>query len=149
MKQTEDPLVLLARETIENLAHKVPLPKPRALPENLPEKAGCFVSIHTASTDELRGCIGTIGPTLPSLAEEVINNAVSASSEDPRFPPIRADELHDIHINVDVLYPAEPANLEMLDPKNYGVIVSKGYKKGCSCPTRRVDSVEEAVGYSL
>ncbi|MFM9587245.1 AMMECR1 domain-containing protein, partial [Streptomyces caniscabiei] len=83
-----------------------------------------------ASTGDLRGCIGTIEATQPTLAQEIIANAISASTRDPRFPAIRPEELFDLRINVDVLKAAEPATIDMLDPARYGVIVTQGFRRG-------------------
>lgn len=141
-----DPLVALARETIELYIRKRSTPKPPPLPADLPDKAGCFVSIHTHSDDALRGCIGTIAPTQRSLAEEIIQNAISAASRDPRFPPIDAQELNDLDISVDVLFEPEPATRNELDVKTYGVIVTQGFKRGLLLPDLEgVDSVTEQL----
>ena len=120
------------------------------MPEDLPQEmldtqAGAFVSIHKQG--RLRGCIGTIGPTRDSLAEEIINNAISASTEDPRFPAITENELKLLEINVDVL--GEPEyihSMDQLDVKRYGVIVTKGYRRGLLLPDLEgVDTPEEQV----
>ena len=76
----------------------------------LSARAGCFVSIKTHEGD-LRGCIGTIDPVKDSLAEEIIANAISAATRDPRFPPVRADELPNLKYSVDVLSAPEPCTL--------------------------------------
>lgn len=141
-----DPLVSLARETIERYVRTRAVPEVSDLPDDLPARAGCFVSIHVASTGELRGCIGTIEPVRRSLAEEVIENAVSAATRDPRFPAIAPSELDDLSISVDVLFPPEPAVMEDLDPKRYGVIVTQGFKRGLLLPDLEgVDAVEEQL----
>ena len=108
-------------------------------------RAGAFVSIHEHG--RLRGCIGTILPTANSLAEEILQNAVSASTRDPRFDPIEEEELPWLEINVDVLSAPEPIASEAeLDPKRYGVIVSSGYKRGLLLPDLDgVDTIEEQV----
>ena len=107
--------------------------------------AGAFVSIHEHG--RLRGCIGTILPTAPNLAEEIIGNAVSAATRDPRFDPIEEKELPWLEINVDVLSAPEPIESENeLDPKKYGVIVSSGYKRGLLLPDLAgVDTIDEQV----
>lgn len=107
--------------------------------------AGAFVSIH--KNGALRGCIGTIGPTKPYLAEEIIENAISASTRDPRFLPITKDELFELEINVDVLGEIEPiASEDELDVIRYGVIVRKGSKQGLLLPNLDgVDTVEEQL----
>jgi hypothetical protein len=85
-------------------------------------RSACFVSIKKTS-GELRGCIGTIEPTQPSLVEEVIRNAISAATSDPRFDPISGEELSSLVFSVDVLSVPIPARLEELDPSRFGLIV--------------------------
>lgn len=141
-----DALVNLAWDTVRLYVSEHTLPDIPALPADVPAKAGCFVSIHVASTDDLRGCIGTIEPVQESLAEEIIANAVSAATRDPRFPPIMPSELDNLRINVDVLFEPEPATIDDLNPKRYGVIVTQGYKRGLLLPDLDgVDTVEEQV----
>jgi AmmeMemoRadiSam system protein A len=131
------PLVQLAQHTIELYVRQKRTPDaPAALPEDLPDRAGAFVSIHTHG--RLRGCIGTIEPSQDSLALEVIQNAVSAATRDPRFPAITVQELADLDIKVDVLGEPEPVqSLDDLDPKRYGVIVQsqrQPWKRGLLLP---------------
>ena len=119
---------------------------PDGLPEELTRsRAGAFVSIHRQG--RLRGCIGTIAPTRDSLAEEIIHNAVSAASRDPRFDPIRPDELPWLEINVDVLgEPEDIASEAELDVKRYGVIVRRGHRRGLLLPDLDgVDTVGQQV----
>lgn len=116
------------------------------LPEDmLSKQAGVFVSIH--EWGELRGCIGTIAPTTNCIAEEIIQNGISASTRDPRFPAIEEYELDQLDISVDVLSDAEPiSSMEELDVKRYGVIVTKGFRRGLLLPNLEgVDSVEDQV----
>jgi len=110
------------------------IPVPAGLPtEMLTRRAGTFVSIHKHGA--LRGCIGTIGPTQGSVAEEIIENAKSASTRDPRFAPIQTAELPYLEISVDVLGEAEDIDSEAeLDVKRYGVIVTSGRKRGLLLP---------------
>ena len=130
-KDGEDAYVRLARYSIE---HFVKTGRRAKLPESLPEellstRAGVFVSLKKHGN--LRGCIGTISPVTSSIAEEIMRNAVSACSEDPRFDPVREDELDEIIYSVDVLSPAEPINSENeLDVERYGVIVTSGQRRG-------------------
>jgi AmmeMemoRadiSam system protein A/AmmeMemoRadiSam system protein B len=88
----------------------------------LSARAACFVSIKTHH-GELRGCIGTIEPVKEDLASEIIANAISAATRDPRFEPVSAAELAELRYSVDVLGVPEPAVFADLDPKIYGVIV--------------------------
>jgi AmmeMemoRadiSam system protein A len=88
----------------------------------LQQPAACFVSIKTADRD-LRGCIGTIEPSYPTLAEEIISNAIQAATRDPRFPPVTESELPSLRYSVDVLAKPEETQCELLDPSVFGVIV--------------------------
>jgi len=136
------PLVSLARLAIETYVRTGDLiPAPDApLASGLPERAGTFVSLHRGGA--LRGCIGTVEPSHPSLAAEVIHNAVAAATDDPRFDPLGADELADLELSVDVLYPPEPVTnpRQELDPKRYGVIVERAGRRGLLLPD--LDGVE-------
>ena len=119
------PLVKLARDTIERYVRGRQIPQ--APPEDelapeMKEQGGVFVSIKKRG--QLRGCIGTIEPQQTNVAQEVIQNAISAATRDPRFPPVDAGELSDLEVSVDVLGSAEPIDsLDELDPKRYGLIV--------------------------
>lgn len=142
-----DQYIELARTTIntfikENKVIEVPKDLPKEMTEN---KSATFVSLHKKGN--LRGCIGTILPTTNSIAQEIINNAISAATHDPRFNPVTEDELDDLEINVDVLtIPEEIENESMLDPKKYGVIVTSGFKKGVLLPDLEdIDTVEEQL----
>ena len=126
----------LARHTIETFANTGEVIKPPAeLPDFLMMRAGCFVSIKTVDGD-LRGCIGTVEPVKETLAEEIIGNAISAATRDPRFEPVRGDELSHLKYSVDVLSEPEPCTVTELDPKTYGVIVEheSGFPRGLLLP---------------
>lgn len=142
-----DPYVALARKTISEY---ITTGKKISVPDGLPEEmltgqAGAFVSLHRH--DSLRGCIGTILPTTDCIAEEIIQNAVSASTRDPRFQPVREDELDDLDISVDVLCKPEVIDSpDKLDVRRYGVIVTKGFRRGLLLPDLDgVDTVEEQI----
>jgi len=141
----EHPLVQLARATIEQYTRTGRRLRPEEAPAAIEGgPAGAFVTIHTASTGELRGCIGTIEATEPGLALEVINNAISAATRDPRFPPVAPAELDDLRIDVSVLHPPEPIESEaQLDPKVYGVIVRHGWRRGLLLPD--IEGIDDAA----
>ena len=150
-RSAEDSYVRLARETVEKyiVSGEMNTVPDWALPEMKERKAGVFVSIHKEG--RLRGCIGTILPVYGSVAEEIIHNAVSASTRDPRFDPIRPDELDKLEINVDVLSePEKISSREELDVKRYGVIVSSGGRRGLLLPDLDgVDTVDEQVEIAM
>ena len=95
----------------------------------------------------LRGCIGTICAVQKSVAEEIIENAISASVRDSRFEPVEPEELDRLVISVDVLGDTEKIDSPaQLDVKRYGVIVTKGYRRGLLLPNLDgVDTVEEQI----
>lgn len=137
--------VLLARETVKRLLEDSPLPDSGNEIIASPmwqEHKSCFVSIKTKA-GELRGCIGTLSPLHETLDKEIIANAVSASTRDPRFPPMEKYELNNVMFSVDVLSEAEYIeSVQQLNPKKYGVIVSKGYRRGVLLPD--LEGVETA-----
>ena len=145
------PLVRLAKGAIESYVRtgRGPAP-PEPLPDEMQEQAGAFVSIHDHAGN-LRGCIGTIEPTQPDLAREVIRNAVAAATSDPRFAPIEPHELKGLDVKVDVLMPAEPiSSRQELDPRRYGVIVESGWRRGLLLPDLEgVDTVDMQVSIAL
>ncbi len=117
---------------------------PASLDEVDSGKKGVFVSLK--KDGHLRGCIGTITGTF-ALPEEIVRNAIAAATEDPRFYPVRAEELDALTISVDVLEPEEPViSMEELDPAVYGVIVEKGSRKGLLLPNLEgVSTAEDQV----
>lgn len=138
--------VRLAREAVSAYVTKGKrINPPKELDDVLGQKAGVFVSLKKSG--RLRGCIGTIVPTCPSVAEEIIQNAISAATSDPRFDPVEEHELDEIVYSVDVLTAPEPIqSVDELDPKRYGVIVRKGMRTGLLLPNLDgIDTVEEQV----
>ncbi|MGQ9856360.1 MAG: AmmeMemoRadiSam system protein A [Fervidobacterium sp.] len=144
----EHPFVRWAIEVIENyVLHRKKIEPHSDLPEELfKRKAGAFVTLHNLD-GSLRGCIGTFSPTRENLAYEIRDNAIAAATQDPRFPPVQPNELGNIVVNVDVLSPYEPVkSIEELDPKKYGIIVQKGWRRGLLLPDiEGVDTVEEQI----
>jgi AmmeMemoRadiSam system protein A/AmmeMemoRadiSam system protein B len=131
-----DAFQALARQTIETFVNTSSIiDVPADLPEELSARAGCFVSIKTQD-GQLRGCIGTIEPVTDTLAEEIIANAISAATRDPRFQPVHRDELPGLKYSVDVLSTPELCTIEDLDPNVYGVIVEdeRGLNRGLLLP---------------
>jgi len=146
-KKLESIPVQLARKSI---IYYLENNKVMALPEKLPEdlidnRAGVFVSLK--KDERLRGCIGTFLPTQNNIALEIIENAVSAATGDPRFPSVSLDEVYSLNISVDILSkPEEVDDISQLDPHKYGVIVSSGYKKGLLLPDLEgVDSIKYQI----
>lgn len=147
----EDDYVKLARKSLESyVLNNAKIEVPDDLPkEMLSKRAGVFVSIK--KNGNLRGCIGTIAATTGNVAEEIIENAINAGVGDPRFSPIRADELDDLEYSVDVLGEAELIDSrDELDVKMYGVIVTKGFRRGLLLPNLEgVNTVEDQISIAL
>ena len=146
-RANEDAWVRLARRTLESF---VRTGKHTTLPADIPEEmthqsAGVFVSLHTGA--HLRGCIGTVFPAEENIAREIMRNAVAAGTRDPRFPPVRPDELDELEYSVDVLErPERIESLSQLDPKRFGVIVSCGQRRGLLLPDLDgVDSAQQQI----
>jgi AmmeMemoRadiSam system protein A/AmmeMemoRadiSam system protein B len=135
-RQENQALTALARQAVETFIREGRIiAKPSSTDAMLEQRAACFVSIKTDEGD-LRGCIGTIEPAKETLAEELIANAVSSATRDPRFAPVVPAELSHLRYSVDVLSTPEPAKFEELDPKLYGVIVEdeSGSRRGLLLP---------------
>jgi AmmeMemoRadiSam system protein A len=145
------PLVALAKEAVELYIRNgniLTLPE-HGLPAELTQQAGVFVCLKTKGM--LRGCIGTFQPAEPDVAHEVVRNAISAATCDPRFACIRDHELDALEYSVDVLSPTEEvADKSMLDPKRYGVIVQAGGKRGLLLPDLEgVDTAEQQISIAM
>jgi len=147
IRADEDIFRSLARRSLE---HKVMTGNTLTMPDQMTEKplkhrAGVFVSLHL--NGQLRGCIGTIAPTTQCIADEIIQNAVSAGLRDTRFIPVRESELPYLTYKVDVLAAPEPiTDAGDLNVKRYGVIVSSGNKRGLLLPNLDgIDTVEEQI----
>jgi AmmeMemoRadiSam system protein A len=139
------PIVRLAKEAVESYIRKGKTLKPKKLTPEMRERAGVFVSLHKHG--QLRGCIGTFEPTKDNVAKEIIANAISSSTGDPRFPAVTVSEFDDLEYSVDILTEPEPVtDISQLDPEKYGVIVESGWRRGLLLPALEgVDSVEEQI----
>ncbi|MFW6148500.1 MAG: AmmeMemoRadiSam system protein A [Atribacterota bacterium] len=146
-KRTESTPVKLARKSIVfYLKTSRIMKQPEHLSAELTQnQAGVFVSLK--KDGNLRGCIGTFLPTQDNIALEIIENAVSAATRDPRFPPVTMEEVDFLSISVDILSPPEEVDdICLLDPRKYGVIVSSGFKKGLLLPNLEgVNSAEYQI----
>ena len=147
LRQREDEYVQLARQAIEEYVRtgqKIQVTE--GIPRQMCDyRAGVFVSIKKEG--RLRGCIGTIQAVWQSIAEEIIENAISAASRDPRFFFFFTEELDWLTVSVDVLGDTEKIDSpDKLDVRRYGVVVTKGYKRGLLLPNLEgVDTVEEQI----
>ncbi|MGL1833779.1 AmmeMemoRadiSam system protein A [Rhodocyclaceae bacterium SMB388] len=114
------------------------VPTPERTPRWLSERAACFVTLK--KDGDLRGCVGSIRAQR-SLGEDLDINAVAAAARDPRFPPVTADELPDLEIEVSLL--SEPEFVEFKDeaelarklrPGQDGVILFSGCRSATFLP---------------
>ncbi|HEU5132177.1 MAG TPA: AmmeMemoRadiSam system protein A [Pyrinomonadaceae bacterium] len=140
-------LPALAREAVETFVRSGNVIPPRSTEEFLSARAPCFVSLKTLN-GELRGCIGTIESARETLEEEIIANAISAATNDPRFEPVRPEELSNLRYSVDVLFPPEETVMSELDPAVFGVIVEdeSGTRRGLLLPDiPGIDNAEQQV----
>jgi uncharacterized protein (TIGR00296 family) len=136
-------LVELARKAVgEYLKTGTCMKAPEDLPEKFLQLCGVFVTINAVEDGEksLRGCIGLPYPTTP-LAEAVLESAISAATQDPRFPSVSLGELDHVVFEISVLTP--PQVVEVKSPKDYckevkvgedGLIVERGFYKGLLLP---------------
>lgn len=143
----------LARRSVETLVRERRVLEIPGVSDDslLGQPAACFVSIKTAEGD-LRGCIGTVEPRRASLAEELIHNAISAATRDPRFLPVEVSELPRLRYSVDVLSPPEPARFEELNPKIYGLIVEdeRSGRRGLLLPDLEgIENAEQQLQITL
>lgn len=144
------PFVQLARAAIEAYVREDKRIRPPRDFSNQ-KSSGVFVSLHAHG--ELRGCIGTIQPQAESLADEIIENAISAATRDPRFMPVSPEELGDLEISVDVL--TEPVLIDSIrdqDPRQHGLIVQSKldpWKRGLLLPDlETIDTAEKQLHYT-
>ena len=157
LRKDEDPYVSLARFALETYVREGRVVSQNEyeqkfgdLPEEMiRDRAGTFVSLKKHGN--LRGCIGTIQPTKKNIAEEIIHNAISAGTNDPRFFPVSANELDELVYSVDVLGEPEPIeSMDQLDVIKYGVIVRAGFRTGLLLPhLEGIDTPEEQVSIAL
>ena len=142
MMQNTDNLILnhsrflleIACNAVELFVRSQQLLKP-VVPRQLKDlRRGCFVSIYRRG--QLRGCIGTVLPTQPNIVMEVVINAISSATRDPRFPPVTIYELPELQYKIDVLSELEKVTdpSKELDSRLYGVVVVAGSKRGVLLP---------------
>ncbi len=140
-------LVKLARKAIEERLKTGEAIRPSEASEKLTQECGVFVTLNRVEdgTHILRGCIGFPYPVMP-LAEAVVEAALGAAFEDPRFHPVSKDEMEHIAVEVSVLTPPEVIRVE--DPSEYpekivigrdGLIVGRGVRRGLLLPQVAVE----------
>ncbi len=125
-------LLQIARTTLEGYVGGKGIPRTDRLSDKLMEKRGVFVTLQKGGM--LRGCIGYIKPIQP-LALAVAEMTVSASSRDPRFPPVTSGELKDIHIEISALGPMKKIqDVGEIKIGQHGLYIVKGEYSGLLLP---------------
>jgi AmmeMemoRadiSam system protein A len=94
-------------------------------------RRGAFVTIHVRG--RLRGCIGIVEPADP-LGEVVAHCAAGAALHDLRFPPIRAEELEHVEIEISLLSPPEPIPSDQIVIGQHGLLIAREGKRGLLLP---------------
>lgn len=145
--------VKLARKTIETFLSKGSFPKPQESGVDLSpvfeENRGVFVTLTEGGL--LRGCIGHPYPD-STLKEAILDSAISAATQDPRFPPLEEDELKNIVVEVTILTQPEKINAlpkdlpDKVEIGKHGLIVKQGYCQGLLlpqvAPENNMDSID-------
>jgi len=138
--EEQQTLLRMAREAMEHgvRGEKLPTLNTETLSAHLRENGASFITLTVRG--QLRGCIGALEAYQP-LAEDVREHAVAAALEDPRFPPVREDELSRIQIEVSRLTRPIPLNYKDADdlvsklrPHVDGVILRDGYRRATFLP---------------
>lgn len=147
-RQEQKELLSLARSTIKKYLASTSRDYPPNTNPAFNEKRGVFVTLHR--NGELRGCIGYPLPH-KLLWEAVVDNAIAASTEDPRFPSVTASELPELDIEISVLtVPQKVANHEQVKVGRDGIIISKGFRRGLLLPQVPVEQgwdLEQYISY--
>ena len=133
-QQQRTTLLTIARRSIEAvLAGRRPDVDTASLDEELQRPSGAFVSLHTKDGD-LRGCIGSIEPVAP-LCQAVSASAVNAAFRDPRFLPLRPEEIAELHLEISVMSPIVPVrDVAEIEVGRDGLIISRGGRAGLLLP---------------
>lgn len=141
-------LLAAARAAIVAGLHDCPATRPAALPPHLLLPGAVFVSLHIG--DALRGCIGSITATFP-LIDDVIDNANKAAFEDPRFPPLKADELERLTLEISYLTePVRVSSVEQIVLGVHGIVMENGVHRAVFLPQVPVEygwTREETLAY--
>jgi AmmeMemoRadiSam system protein A len=136
-------LLTLARRVLVARVRHEPLPQaPDGGPFEIP--CGAFVSIHRSGA--LRGCLGRLEPR--RLSDTIMHLAAVVADSDPRFDPVRPDELDDLDIEISVLTPErEIATIDEIEIGRHGLIVEQGYRHGLLLPQVAVEHAWSAITF--
>jgi AmmeMemoRadiSam system protein A len=95
------------------------------------ERRGVFVTLHVGG--RLRGCIGVVESQEP-LGESIVRCATGAALRDPRFPPLRENELEELEIEISLLSPAEPIRPDQIEVGRHGLLIAYEKQRGLLLP---------------
>ncbi len=121
--QEGESLVRIARQAIEAKLGLADFKLEKPFPDSFKRKSGAFITLNTHPQGHLRGCIGFSEPKLP-LLDAVVNAALAAAFKDPRFEPVKADEMNDLVVELTVLSP--PELIETVEPQELVKAVEPG-----------------------
>jgi MEMO1 family protein len=119
----------LGRRAIETyLRTRQLIEPPEPIPMEWRARSAAFVTLR--KNGAMRGCVGSTQPTEATAAHELIRYAIASAVRDPRFHPVRLDEVPLLSIRVQLLDPAEPiSDITRIDPKTHGIIVRSGARQ--------------------
>ena len=136
----------LSRQAIDTyLRTRQMIHPPEPIPTELQAPSAVFVTLR--KDGELRGCVGSVRPTEATAAHELIRYAVASAVRDPRFDPVRLDEVSALTIKVQLLDVPEPVtDIAKLDPHTFGIIVRRGDRQALLLPDiDGIDTPEQQV----
>lgn len=124
-------LLRAARRTLQEylVSGKTPVVDPASV--RLLDRGGAFVTLHRGR--QLRGCIGTFEDS-DTLLHTVQRMAVAAATTDPRFPPVTAEELAGLHIEISALSPLHESSADAVQVGVHGIYVTRGFRRGVLLP---------------
>jgi AmmeMemoRadiSam system protein A len=124
-------LLRLARQSVVEAVSRASLPSQIPREGVFGERCGVFVTLHVRH--RLRGCIGVI-EAQEALGESVVRCAASAALQDPRFAPMRAEELNELQIEISLLSVPTAIHPEQIEIGRHGLLVSRGRQRGLLLP---------------
>jgi AmmeMemoRadiSam system protein A len=126
-------LVRLARQALVQYLGEGTMPSCETHSAAMLQQRATFVTLTVRDTGVLRGCRGEVVARQP-LIESVVNMAIAAATDDPRFPTVDLAEVSDLHIEISVLSPMEPITPDAIEIGRHGLMIMKGRNAGLLLP---------------
>ena len=126
-------LLRLAREALELYLREESFPVADSPSSAMAQPRATFVTLRDRATQDLRGCRGETVARQP-LVESVMHMAVASATDDPRFPPVAADEVADLHIEISALTPMTPITPDEIEVGRHGLLIRKAGRSGLLLP---------------